>query len=392
MNYTKSSYIKLISACINDTDVQIDYDNIDIKQLVRLCSIHRNAGIVFMGMKKTQNVPAEFFKTLENGFFAEMLHYSKRMSVWNIIKEELDRAKINHIVIKGQSIAKLYPVPEVRTMGDVDLLVAQKDFEAVHDIMMALNADYKSVGSDEITNAYSLGNINIEVNSAIGTDSYFSGSVNFREYFKDAFNNADLCDGYTYELKPQYNLIYVLYHMAKHFYKNGCGVRMVTDVSVIMKAYEQIIDMNTLYDELKKIGLEKFANRIFAICNNWFENEIACEESDFKEINLIAENIISGGVFGYENVDGDTGRIRKNNSKNYFVSVIKWAFPTYKQMRRHSIWFKDKPAILLPVAYVERFIRNAKERGGMVRWIKNIVSGKKKNDSHNDILKIMGLE
>lgn len=61
-------------------------------------------------------------------------------------------------------------------------------------------------------------------------------------------------------------------------------------------------------------------------------------------------------------------------------------------MREHSDWFKDKPAILLPVAYVERFIRNARERGGVMKWLKAIKKGKKKRDSHNNILEIMGLE
>ena len=60
-------------------------------------------------------------------------------------------------------------------------------------------------------------------------------------------------------------------------------------------------------------------------------------------------------------------------------------------MKEHSNWFKDKPAILLPAAYAERFLRNAKERGGMVHWRKNLKQGRQEKEVQNIIISIMGL-
>jgi len=41
----------------------------------------------------------------------------------------LNEAKIEYIVFKGQTIAALYPKPELRTAGDIDFYVPAKDFQ-----------------------------------------------------------------------------------------------------------------------------------------------------------------------------------------------------------------------------------------------------------------------
>lgn len=260
--------------------------------------------------------------------------------------------------------------------------------------MEKLGAEYSYERSDKENNIYKLSKINIEIHSGIAFGENLSGKYDYYNYFKDAFENAEQCEEYTYEMTPQFNLIYVLYHTAKHCYKNGCGVRMITDIAVMVQVYKDIIHWDDLFKELEKIGLNKFADKIFSLCNRWFGTEIplAGYEYDFSDIEIVENNILTGGVYGYKNVDKDTGVIMKNKSKYYILSIVKWAFPSYKKMREHSDWFKDKPAILLPVAYVERFIRNARERGGVMKWLKAIKKGKKKRDSHNNILEIMGLE
>lgn len=61
-------------------------------------------------------------------------------------------------------------------------------------------------------------------------------------------------------------------------------------------------------------------------------------------------------------------------------------------MKEHSLWFKDKSPLLLPVAYVERYVRNVKKRGGAVKWIKGIFRGKNENSNQRKILNIMRLK
>ena len=61
-------------------------------------------------------------------------------------------------------------------------------------------------------------------------------------------------------------------------------------------------------------------------------------------------------------------------------------------MRDYSVWYRNKPAILLPVAYAERMVRNIKARGGLVKVVKNIAVGKKDLNEKDIILKSVGLK
>ena len=60
----------------------------------------------------------------------------RQAAVWNVVMYEqqaiVDRFNELHIpmiVLKGCTSAMYYPVPEYRTMGDIDLIVNPKDFE-----------------------------------------------------------------------------------------------------------------------------------------------------------------------------------------------------------------------------------------------------------------------
>ncbi len=392
MNYTERAYIKLISGGINNEKADVEFAKVDTAELINLCKIHNNAGLVFLGLKNTEDVPEKELEVFEKGFGRDILLHAKRSTVMKMITDKLNEENIKHIIMKGLSIARLYPREELRTMGDIDFLVTEENMERVHKIMNRMNAKFYYEGSDTHVMVFDLNKINIEIHSRIAFGENLSGRYDIENYFCNAFDNAEQIENCTYILTPEYNMIYVLYHTAKHFYNGGCGVRMITDLAVMVRAYGKMIHWEWIWSQLESIGLKQFAQKIFAVCNAWFDISVPGEKGKFKEIETIEEYIISGGTFGHKNVDGDTSRIRKIKSKNYVISMLKWAFPSCKKMKEHSEWFKDKPAVLLPAAYVERFVRNARERGGIVNWLKLLYAGKNKSNMHDAILKIMELK
>lgn len=393
MNYTEKVYINLISGCINDEDtIDVDFSNVGLSQLIALCKMHNNVSVIYHGLKKAKTAPKEFLDIFEKGFYTEMLVYSKRTTILNMIIEALNKNDIRHIIFKGQSIARLYPGEELRTMSDIDFLIEEENMDKAQKIMEGFNAVFNFEGSDEYSKIYKVETVNVELHSRIAFNETLAGKYNFEKYFGNPFEHTELVEKQTYMFKPEYNLIYVLYHIAKHFFYNGCGVRMITDLAVIINAYGDNLNWNWIWEQLDKIGLRKYSEKIFSLCNYWFSTKVPNIDYNFDNIDVIADYIISGGVFGFKNVDVDTGNIRRKNGNNYFVSILKWAFPSYKSMKEHSMWFKDKPSILLPVAYVERFVRNATIRGSVVKWLKSVYSGKAKSDKHDNLLKIMELK
>ena len=392
MNKTEQVYIQLISNSINQKDKPISFENVSLEQMIDLCKLHRNTGLVYASMKNQKNVPAKMLKVFEQGFYVEMMTYSKRMTNFNIVLEELNKRSIPHIIVKGLTYAECYPQKELRTMGDMDLIIEVKYQNCVKKIFESLDGEYQFDQSSKKGLNYKLNNTVFEIHNTIGYAGSFNKGYDYEEYFKNAIKEKKLIKENTYEFSPYYKLIYSIFHIAKHFYESGCGVRMITDMTILIKKYYDIIDKEKFATDLKKMGLYDFALRLFSLCNKWFDLGKTEYLKDFHDINIIESYIISGGIFGYNSISADVVKIRKQKNSSYFVSLLKWAFPTYSEMKEHSLWFKDKSPLLLPVAYVERYVRNVKKRGGAVKWIKGIFRGKNENSNQRKILNIMRLK
>lgn len=390
MNRTEQIYIELISNFLNDDNKNIEFSNVDESQLIDLCKNHKNVGLVYVAIKEQKKAPKNLIKIFEQGFYTEMMAYSKKTTTFQIVLEELNKNGIKHIILKGMSYAKCYRQSELRTMGDMDLIISHKDMEEVDRIMEKMGAELKYERSNEKVHFYKINKYVVEIHTSAGYVKYFNQHYDYESYFKKAINGSVCIKDYTYEFLPYYKIMYTIFHTAKHFYDSGCGVRMMTDLTVLINFYRNEFDINKMWSELEEMGLKKFASGLFRICGKWFGLKVDGLNYEMENIKLVEDYILSGGVYGHNNL-ADMGQITHQSGNNTFFKTLKWAFPSYRNMREYSNWFKDKPAILLPMAYIERAIRNAKERGGIVLWLKSLKKENEEKRVQSNIVKIMGL-
>jgi hypothetical protein len=402
MNKTEISYIQLISNAINEKNTEIDFTGVNEKELIDLCRLHRNAGLVYSALITQNNAPDHMVKVFRQGFHIEMMRYSKRTTVFLQVLEMLNKQQIKHIIVKGMSYASCYPAKELRTMGDLDVIVRSEDIARVDKHLVDMGGRLVEDASNKKIHYYEIKGTNIEIHTSIGYAGCFNRKYDYEKYFECAIKESVQINNYTYEFNPYYKMVYAIWHIAKHFHDRGCGIRLITDFAVLIKAYGEGIDIERLWQDLSNMGLENFTKHLLFFTNRWFLIDL-CKNTDkeyssdkkailtAEETDVVENYILKSGVFGHGNVSGDVAQIRKSGNPNYIISVFKWAFPSYSMMREISPWFRSKPAVLLPAAYIERALRNAKERGGFLRWFKKIKSGKKENIKHNYILKIMEL-
>lgn len=391
MNQTERIYIQLIANSIKDTHKKIDMSGIEENVLVELCKLHKNTGLIYGALMNQKDVPQKILDTFEKGFFTEMMIYSKRTTVFELVLKELNQQKIKHIIIKGMSYAKCYKNSEFRTMSDMDLMIARNDIDKADRILSELGGRFVYEKSNDKVHYYKIKNTIIEIHTSIGYAGSFNRTFNYERYFKKAVDESVCQKECTYEFSPHYKVVYAIYHMAKHFCEGGCGVRMITDLAVLMEFYRQEINMEMLWGDLERMHLEKFATNLYTICRTWFGVETGKTNYDSKNMETVETYIISGGVFGHDTILRDSVQISKQQGSG-LIKIFRWAFPSYCHMREYSLWFKEKPAVLLPVAYLERFIRNARERGGILKWLRKLEQGNKANEIQKNILEMMGLE
>lgn len=386
MKYTDEAYIKLIANAIGNNKYDIDFSLVSKDRLVKLCVFHRTIGLIWLGMSKLENLPDDYKRTFVSGLKHEVIEYVNKSDVLERLSEKLSDNAIKHVLVKGKTIAKYYPQEELRRFGDIDILISPKDKEQVSKIIIQMGGEYYYEKSNSNVDVYKLDDVGIDVHSKIVSGKAFSKSNIYECFTSKAYESSIKVQRYLYELDYETAMVYSIYHVAKHFYEGGCGVRMITDLW-LMKNTANPESYKSIIDKLEDMGLKEFAFKVFSIGEKWFGNS-QVEVADFNEIQ---DYIMTSGMYGKGNIDNNVGQIRKSDKGNYLINVLLWLFPSCKEMRERNLWFKDKPAILLPVAYIVRGYTNIKKQGNIIGIIKNIFKGKKKNSSLNRMLRIMGL-
>jgi len=346
-------FISILSAFINKKDVNIS-DDIDLNKIYTLAKIHDVVSIVEYKVNKKQYKKSHYF-------LAYVMNSLKKENAVNEIFEEFNKNKLYHIIIKGHVLRDYYPVRELRTMGDADILIKSNDIDKANNIMLKLGYKRHDVRFGQW--GYSRDNIFIELHENLVHEEIWN-SFDYREYFKSAFDNSVVRSGYTLELKKEYHFIFMIYHIAKHFESEGCGIRMIMDIAVFVKYFENIINWEYILEQLYNIKLKKFAENIFYICNVWFDTAFPFKLRQISE-NIfyeVSDYILSGGTFGFVNRSSGNKVIRqgyvnsKENSKiKRLKGIIQWLFPNDFKMRQLSLWYKNKSIVFLPIAWAIRF-------------------------------------
>lgn len=342
--------------------------NIEDRQFFKFCEEHNLVGVCHCAIHSTNGdnpLSAELQKAMQKCFVDYIFRYECQNVALEEIKEIFQKEQIKYVLFKGAVLRQLYPVPEARAMGDIDLLIDINDRSKVKSLMEKNGYLCTSKGDNVYT--FEKANAEIEVHTEIITE--FG-----KDSFSDAFENS-VFDGVQGQLEDNYHFAYLIAHTANHLKYTGAGVRFVLDLAIMQR--EKNIDMDKVFSILEKVNLVTFAKVILSICYDWFGVGQAYTENTDK----VKEYLLEDGVFGSlkDDIRATLSRLaqlktldEKNNSS--LKLKLKLAFPSYETIRKASyINFIDGRPYLLPIAWIYRLgynLKNTPEH--MKRTIKNV--------------------
>lgn len=346
---------------------------IDDKQFFKFIEEHNLVGVCHCAIHSAENenpFSDQLKKAMQKCFVDYIFRYECQNVALNEINELFEKEQIRYVLFKGACLRELYPIPEARAMGDIDLLIDINDRNRVKSLM-AKNGYICADKSDNVY-TYKKANAEIEVHTEIITE--FG-----RECFSNAFDNAHF-EGMKGELEDNYHFAYLIAHTANHLKYTGAGVRFILDLAIMQR--EKNINMDKVFSILESINLVTFAKVILSICYEWF----GVGQAYTTNTDRVKEYLLEDGVFGSLKDDIratlsrlvqlktlDEGKVNEKNSSSIKLK-LKLAFPSYETMRKSSyINFIDGRPYLLPVAWVYRIGYNLKNSPKhMKQTIKNI--------------------
>lgn len=362
----EQEYTYLVTLCrcfLNEETATLQAD-IDYQKLYTIANSHNLSAIVFCVMNTSVNkeiVPFDALKRFEDDFYEAIVRYDMQQLQAARIDSLLTKQQLPHIFFKGAEIKEYFPVPQARVMGDIDLLIAQKDRERVK---AALVQDgIRLVHDNGPVYDYDADGVKAEVHTKIISGKV--GSSNAEQCFADAIANADF-DGYRGTLKPNYHFAYLITHLAHHFWFYGAGVKLILDLAVMQKAFA--IDLDTVLDKLQEEGLCDFAKVILTVCCRWFGIG-----KDYGGDTAATEAfLLSFGAFGNVNRNHaaviERKELEEGKKTSPLMTRLRLLFPSYQQLKNIPyIRFIEGRPYLVPYAWVYRAVYNFKNRKSYVR-------------------------
>lgn len=265
--------------------------------------------------------------------------------------QRFEEEKIVSQPMKGSCLKFIYPAPEMREMSDIDILIGQDCMERAAEILTEFG--YSLAQSIKHHDIYmKKPYLVLEAHRAM-YDKTVDG--NQYRYFSD-FSKAVLKPGcgYTYDFRPEDFYVYMLAHMAKHFYKMGCGIRNLVDIYVFRGKFADGMDWAYVSSQLEKCGLSAFAGHMEKLTEIWLGEGI-WEEFYEQLFSYMLDCGIYGrdenGIWNKFAREGRTGRaVTRGSLKLWYY------FPPLYYMSEYYPWLENRP-FLLPAAWVIRAFR-----------------------------------
>ncbi|MBQ4572485.1 MAG: nucleotidyltransferase family protein [Clostridia bacterium] len=361
--------LEILSAFIHNREPHLNCDVQELKVFYTFYFQNILPVLAYMD-KKWDIIKDEGIKRkLTDCYYQTVAENFKKVAMFEFMSQKLSENNIPHMPVKGWYLRTLYPVPELRTFGDIDILIRKQDREKADKIFIQNGYNVKE--NWEPTYSYYNDLSRCEVHTEL-MDSDLGKGEQVISFFSDALERAEKDTGERLSPQKDTHLIYLFCHLAKHLYKGGAGIRMYMDIALFIKANRDVLNFEKMYEDFKKLHLEQFFETVTLACCQWFQIELPFEINDVKSnsTEILKEYTFSADLFG-KTRDKSVISIRNNEYGSKASVLRETLFPSIQKIEERYKFIKGRK-YLLPVAWVARGFVNLKEIPKKLKYVKNV--------------------
>lgn len=249
---------------------EIDYD-----ALYRFAHEHSIVPLVAYGLKKADlSPPPEQAGRFANDLRVAMAMEATQEVYLQRLSEAFREQNIKFMPLKGCVMKHLYPQPFLRTMCDLDIQYDTARRDDVNKILLANGFFFEEAsGTDGVNVSYRKPPyLHVEMHGVL-----MDADVPlYHEYFGKNFERTVPKNGSEVMYPDEDFFIFMVAHLAKHYFMGGTGLRSVADLWLYLKKKPEL-NVRYLYDELKKIELDEFLKIILGAAGVLFDGKEADE-------------------------------------------------------------------------------------------------------------------
>lgn len=262
MNKNQQVLLEIVRAGLWNREVRLlPSDNIDFTQIYRLAQEQSLLGIVLAGLELSSVKPPQ---VLLLQWIGEVQVLEQQNKAMNSFIEKLigilRNADIYALLVKGQGIAQCYEKPLWRSCGDVDLFLSEDNYRKAIQVLRPVASSIEEENTYNKHLAMTLDGWSVELHGTLR-----SGLWQSIDRGLDKLQNAVFCkgkvrswmNGGTQVFLPaaDEDVVFVFAHILQYFYKEGIGLRQISDWCRLLWTYKDSLNHKLLESRIKSMGV-----------------------------------------------------------------------------------------------------------------------------------------
>lgn len=312
--------------------------------------------LVLGALLKLDSLPEEAKQRFRPIVMKSVMKTAMQVAEVKMLRQRFEEKKIPNQFMKGSCLKFVYPSPEMREMSDLDILIGEDGMEQAAEVLVNMGYELtRSIKHHDIfqKKPYMV----VEAHRAMYDKSVDKSQY---EYFS-TFSKANKMDGYeySYEFSNEDFYVYMMAHMAKHFFQTGCGVRHLVDIYIFKQKYGATMDMAYTETELDRCGILTFTKHMEKLTEIWLNDEPS--EALYDDL---FDYMLGCGIYGKEE-NGMWSRFADEKKETISRSKMKlwYIFPPLHYMAEDYAYL-EKHHWLLPWAWFVRGINGILKHKG----------------------------
>ena len=249
------------------------------------------------------------------------------------LEDLLNRLGLHGCILKGTGLAHLYPNPERRMCGDIDIWISGKRNAIIKAFEEADIPIYDIIYQECKAGIF----LDAEVEIHFHPSKMYNPFSNARlqRFFE---RNSPIRDDVTITYPDaKFNAVFCMAHMFRHYLEGGIGMRQMMDYYYVLKALDPS-DRKPVMNTLKHLGMKRFTASVMT--SMWFnfglEDEYLLCPVDIKHGKKLVNDIIAMGNFGV--MDKRNYSHEGESAWARFVRKNRRVFSNLRYYPREVIW------------------------------------------------------
>lgn len=312
---------------------EIALDGIDWDEVISEAQLQSVAGLISNALPMPIRDQGRKYLYQNTSTYSHILYAQRKLL------DMFENAGIPLVILKGFAAAIYYPVPALRSMGDIDFLVPQERFADAVSLMESNG--YVTTQKGDVPKERHVGFVKDRI--LFELHHHFSYTdLDIEEYLLEGLKHLEIqtIDNSPFPMLPKLaNGLVLLAHMRAHL-QSGLGLRQVIDwMMYVDKVLDDVFWEREFKKAAQEVGLEKLAIVTTHMCQMYLGLSERITWSNSAEENLcsrLMDSLLSSGNFGRKigdsyNTETVGTFIRKEGFFHYLQRAGECNWEAYKQ-------------------------------------------------------------